>query len=176
MARTDTILLGKVIKVNGVDGAVTIKSERTYYGEIPETGPVFLEIDGRPVPFFIISSHENGTGLIKMRFEDWDSFEKAREFQGCNVFVIRPSDPGKSRVKKGENAGLKGFYVENEANERIGTVSEIIENPGQLLLRVLGEGGRELLIPFHEDLIRRIDPENRKIIMLIPEGLEGLNG
>ena len=44
---------GKITKISGFEGAVTVRPERDFSGKIPETESVFLEIDGRAVPFFL---------------------------------------------------------------------------------------------------------------------------
>ena len=47
------ILLGRVTKTSGFEGAVVVRLERSFIENIPQIESVFVEIDGRPVPFFI---------------------------------------------------------------------------------------------------------------------------
>ena len=53
MAYKNDILLGRITKVSGYEGAVTVKLEKIFTENIPQMESVFLEIEGRPVPFFI---------------------------------------------------------------------------------------------------------------------------
>jgi 16S rRNA processing protein RimM len=47
---------------------------------------------------------------------------------------------------------------------------EIIEQPHQLLCRIeINE--KEVLIPLHEDTIRKIDKKLKQVIVELPEGL-----
>jgi len=172
MARMNTILIGKITKVNGFEGAVTVKTGRSFTGKIPQAGPVFLEIEGRPVPFFVEHSEMLANDLYRVKFEDYNSAEKVKEFAGCNILVTSTQGTG-CRNSSSEN--LAGFLLESEEGITLGIITEIIENPGQLLLKALDKNDREYLIPLHEDLIVSIDPGSKKIIMTIPEGLIDLN-
>jgi 16S rRNA processing protein RimM len=70
---------------------------------------------------------------------------------------------------------LNGYTILSSDEQVIGTVAEIIKNPGQMLLNVATPAGKTILIPLHEDLIVRVDPEKRRIIMELPDGLIDLN-
>jgi 16S rRNA processing protein RimM len=172
MARTKTILLGKITKINGFEGAVTVRTERNFSGKIPDTESVFLEIDGRPVPFFIEYMEQFPDGSIRMKFEDYDSSEKIKEFAGCNVLI---SADGQDLSVASETGDLVGFRVLSENGEDIGIVKELISNPGQFILRVSDTLGKEILLPLHEDLIVGIDQDRKTITMTIPDGLLDLN-
>ena len=87
MAYNSDILLGRITKVNGYEGAVTVKLEKIFFENIPQMESVFLEIEGRPVPFFISDSEYSGADILKLKFEDYDSIEKISEFTGCRVFL-----------------------------------------------------------------------------------------
>ena len=56
MAYNANILLGRILKIQGYDGTITVKLEKDFIDNIPEMESVFLEIEGKPVPFFISSS------------------------------------------------------------------------------------------------------------------------
>ena len=48
---------------------------------------VFLEIEGRPVPFFVSGSDYSGADILKLRFDGYDSSDKVSEFTGCRIFL-----------------------------------------------------------------------------------------
>ena len=72
---------------------------------------VFLEIEGRPVPFFISDLEYSGADILKLRFEGYDSDKKTSEFIGCSVFLT--SDKIKGRQKKNVQ-DITGFMVLTE--------------------------------------------------------------
>lgn len=172
MAYKNDILLGRITKVSGYEGAVTVKLERIFSGRIPHMESVFLEIEGRPVPFFISYSDYSGADILKLEFDGYDSSDKVIEFVGCRVYLTTtaPADKKTEEVKS-----LLGYTVYTSDNIILGTIDEIIPNPGQWLLSVISESKKEILIPLHENFIVRIDNKKKILIMDIPEGLTEIN-
>jgi 16S rRNA processing protein RimM len=166
------ILLGHIKKIHGHNGAVIIKLKEKFTEEIPEMESVFLEIEGKPVPFFIAESEYASEGNLKIRFKGYNTYEKICEFTGCKVFL---NTGGEECGEKNSYTNLTGFRVELDDNSLAGTITEIIKNPGQWLICLSTENGRELLIPFHEDLIIKIDEKMKIIKMDLPEGLTEIN-
>jgi 16S rRNA processing protein RimM len=172
MARQSKILLGKITRVHGFEGAVTVKIEDNFSEKLPEMESVFLEIEGNPVPFFIEYLEYINPDIIRMKFEDYDNVSKVREFTGCNVFLPLPADFRNNTV---ETTDLSGYKLISDRNNRIGIVEGIIKNPGQWLFNVKAVKGEYILIPVHEDLIFEINHKNKVIKMTIPEGLTDIN-
>lgn len=172
MPYNSDILFGRITKIHGYDGSVIVRLEKNYIGNIPEIRSVFLEIEGRPVPFFISGSEYNGAEIIKLKFDDYDSSEKISEFQGCRVFLITGNNTDSLSPGIQEIDGYKVFMQDNTM---IGVVKEVIRNPGQLLLNVVSVTNKEILIPFHQDFIVTLDKRKKSIKMDLPEGLTDAN-
>ena len=64
---------------------------------------------------------------------------------------------------------LLGFILINE-EEDLGEILEIIEQPHQVLCKIL-LNGKEALIPIHEEFLDKIDKKNRKVYVTLPDGL-----
>ena len=69
---------------------------------------------------------------------------------------------------------LKGCEVWTVQGERIGVVTDVLDSGGTEILRV-DQGEEETLIPFAAPYLVKIDPDQRKIIVDLPEGLRELN-
>jgi 16S rRNA processing protein RimM len=172
MAYISNILLGRITKISGYEGAVTVKLEKTFTEDIPRLESVFLEIEGKPVPFFISGSEYSGADVLKLTFEGYGSIEKVSGFAGCRVFLTS----GASRsAHKDDLADLIGYTILVQDNNFLGTITEIIQNPGQLLLSIVSPSKKEILIPLHDDFIVSIDHAKKTITMDIPDGLIDLN-
>ena len=172
MAYRSNILLGRITKLSGYEGAVAVKLEKIFTENIPEMESVFLEIEGRPVPFFISGIEYTGADILKLSFEGYNSIEKVSEFTGCNVFLTASA---KSNDKIPESQNLIGYLVTDHENKEIGSISEIIANNGQWLLNVITSDRKKILIPFHEHFIVRIDKMEKLVVMNIPDGLLEIN-
>jgi 16S rRNA processing protein RimM len=165
-------LLGKIIKIHGCDGAVTVKIEKYFSEKIGEMESLFLEIEGRRVPFFIKSFQTSGHENLILWFDDYDSVEKVREFIGRNVFLLTPENTNRGEEIHGD---LTGYEIFTPDNIIIGTITEVAENNKQFLITAISASGREILVPLHDDLVVMVDNKLKKIVMSLPEGLITLN-
>lgn len=166
------ILLGRISRINGYDGSVSVRLEKSFLDKIPEMKSVFLEINGKPVPFFISLSEYSGGDILKLKFEGYESYEKVSEFTGCRVYLTTISEETQS-AEKSEN--ILGFRVFHQNRNLIGTVREIVQNPGQDLLKIISPENKEILIPFHEDFIISLNTKKKTIRVELPEGLTDIN-
>jgi 16S rRNA processing protein RimM len=166
------ILLGRVIKVSGYEGAVIVKLDKILPENIPQMESVFLEVEGRPVPFFISLFEYSGTDILKLGFEGYCSDKKISEFIGCRVFLTETIN---NEYQSENNLDLAGYDVYDQNDILLGSVSELITNRRQLLLNVISMKKKSILIPFHEHFIVRIDKKKKIIVMEIPEGLADIN-
>lgn len=167
------ILLGKIGKLKGYEGTVVIKLETLFIGRVPEMDWLFLEIEGKLVPFFISCSEYNGADTLEVKLEGYESAEKASEFTGCRVYLtdIPEGFEGNELVEP----DLTGYLILSHDGIEWGIITELISNPSQWLLKIVTKEGNELLIPFHDDLVKEIDHNARKIVMILPEGLTEIN-
>ena len=172
MAYDAHILLGRILKAHGFDGTITVKLEEAFIKNIPEMESVFIETDGKPVPFFISELEDTGADILRLKFNGYDSVEIINEFIGCKVFLTSGGTGKNADIK---SSGLTGFTVVLSGGKTLGTVNNIIDNPGQMLLVLKTAEGKELLVPFHKDLIISVDKKKKLIEMDLPEGLTEIN-
>ena len=172
MAYNCNILLGRIKKINGFKGAVTVKLEKTFTENIPEMETVFLEIEGRPVPFFISDYEYSGADLLNLTFTGYDTVDKVKEFTGCSVFLTSTDNRA---PHPDDLEPLKKYTVITSDGILIGKITGVIRNPGQWLLIVNSDDKKEILIPFHENLIIRMDKRKYIMVMDIPDGLLDIN-
>jgi 16S rRNA processing protein RimM len=165
-------LLGRIIKLHGHEGAVSVRVEKILSDNIPEMEFVFLRIEGKEVPFFVDHYQINGQNNLLIWFRDYNSVEKVKEFIGCQVILKAGSGKTQSSPVPDE---IIGFELITKEKVLLGVVTRVTENPGQWLITVITDSGNEILIPFHEDLIISIQKESKRIIMNLPDGLGNLN-
>lgn len=66
---------------------------------------------------------------------------------------------------------LLGAAVETIAGEVVGRVREVYETEPAHLLEVESADGKRHLVPFTERVVRRVDPEGRRVVIDPPAGL-----
>jgi 16S rRNA processing protein RimM len=171
MAYQKHILLGRITRVHRFDGVVTVKLEKYFSEKIPELESVFIEIDDRPVPFFITSFMQPDNLTLRLQFQAYESDTKIKEFTGCKVYLTKELN-----LSVENSMGfLLNFKVTGPGRKQVGIIKEIIEQPGHLLLNIETPAKHELLLPLHEDLINSIDKKNKTIDLIIPDGIEEIN-
>jgi len=166
------ISLGRILKIQGYDGTLTVKLEKDFIENIPEMESVFLGIEGKPVPFFISSSEYEGGEILKLRLDGYGSYEKVTGFTGCTIFL---TSGGEKASPAAGNENIAGFRVLLKDKSIIGDIEEIIHNPGQDLMKIVSPEKKEILIPFHKDFIVSFNEKKRTITVQLPEGLIDIN-
>lgn len=163
IARKDFIQAGSVDKTHGTKGElrISLTTDKSY------NEWAFLEIQGKPVPFYIESlqpTFEDGA-LLKLR--DINSVEKASEFVGRTLLI--PIGKRKKSDLYAED-DFTGFALIDEKLGAIGVVEEIEEYPNQLLIRT-NYNGQEVLIPAVEAFITEVNETKQTIFLNLPDGL-----
>lgn len=157
--------IAKVLKSNGVDGDVLVSAPDVALEEIQ--GPVLIDFDGLPAPFFIESCSRRGTGKYIVHLTDVCNLEDAEELVGR--FLM--SD----EVEEEDDAvqDFTGWKVLNRG-DYVGTVTDCEPIPGNYCLYLkpaAGNSDDELMIPLHEDFILSLDENSRTLNLDLPEGL-----
>lgn len=172
MNRSDTQLIGALVKLHGFKGNYVLVSESAISEKIKKWESVFLEIEGLLVPFFIsyISITSETSAIIG--FEDIDSPEIAQEFVSSNVYQL--SKLVGTRKKDTVTDHLTGYTVIDKNVGVIGTIDQILDYNQNLLLS-LKKGKQEILIPVHEEIIVNVNHKKKEITIDAPEGLLDIN-
>ncbi|MEA1887958.1 MAG: ribosome maturation factor RimM [Bacteroidota bacterium] len=170
---TKFILLGKIVKAHGYGGSVMISPEDDLAEEIKEKEWVFIEIEAKPVPFFVTSVKEHASGNIILKFDGYDSSEVMTEFVGCKVFISKDYIRDEKEIPP--QFILAGFKIFNQSNKYIGLVKKVMSLPMQYMMVLEDDEGHELLIPLNQDWLIEINKDEKNIIMDLPDGLVQIN-
>ena len=114
-------------------------------------------------------------GRLILKFSEIGSISEAEQLRLAEIVVSRESlEP----LPDGEYYldDLVGCNVVDEATGReIGAVADVYSPPGGVLLvSVIDEERKELLVPFANDICKKVDLASGRIAVCLPEGLEEL--
>ena len=111
----------------------------------------------------------HGDHLI-FKFQGVDTISDAEKLAGAEVSI-----PFEQRATLSEDevyqSDLVGCEVFDAAGRSLGVVSDFQETGGTPLLQV----GNDLLIPFAKEICTKVDLENKRITVNLPDGLLDLN-
>lgn len=168
-ALKDLKLLGVILKTHGYSGELVISLSFVPEKEIKKGEPVFVEIDGIPVPFFIDYFDVKTDKTAFIRFDDTDTSRKASSFTGCNIFTGAPVRESNESPDYSLSE-LEGYTVTDRRSGYSGILKELIDLQSHSLMQIECRG-KDVLVPLHEDIIVSIDSRRKAIIIDAPEGL-----
>lgn len=173
MKKEDCFYLGKIVKKYSFKGELILRLD-TDEPEIYENlNAVFIDMGKTLVPYFIETSLIQKGNHIRIRFEDIETEEDAEYLLKRDVYLpldLLPELKGKQFYFH----EVEGFSIEDESYGKIGIIESINDASAQLLFVVKNEE-EEILIPMVDDFIKKIDRENKMILISTPEGLIDMN-
>lgn len=159
------VLLGRIVGVHGILGAVKLESFTEPRLAIFDYRPWFLERE--PGTFEKIAEahgHAQGKGMVATLAGVGDR-DAAATWIGARIWVPRDALP---EPEAGEcyQTDLEGLRVLNTAGEFLGTVSYLFDNGAHDVLMVRDESGRERLIPYVVDVyVKSVDLDAGSIVV-----------
>ena len=118
----------------------------------------------------VLSVRDEGKGRYLVAFEGVDDQKTAARLAGLSVLARREDLPAGAALAEEED--LVGWEVRDVALGVVGTVSEVVESPGQVLLSVARLGReRPSLVPLVDAFLVGFDEDARRIDVALPAGL-----
>jgi 16S rRNA processing protein RimM len=156
---------GDIQKTFGASGELLLKTRADAPDEINLNEPVFIIMDGLPVPFYFKSFEARGTNRAVVVFDDMESQKWAEEFVGKTLW-----QPGVDAAATGNRIDVIGYTAYDRQHGELGEVVEVMYIPHNPCLQILYHG-RELLVPFHESIVVKINATKRTLETVLPDGL-----
>ncbi len=169
MRKEDCFYLGKIAKKFSFKGEVLIYLDTDEPELYENMESVFVEFNNNLVPFFIENSNLHKNDFLRVRFEDVNNEEEADKILGLPVYLPLKMLP-KLTGNKFYFHEVIGFKVEDKRLGIVGEIQSINDCSAQPLFEVLN-GNVEILIPMIDHFLVKIDRDNKKVIMDLPEGL-----
>lgn len=166
---SDLIAVGKVVGIFGNKGSLRVSLLTDFPSRILKLQNVYLVGEQiRRHQVLAAKKHRNG---CKLTLSGVDTVEKAKELLGSYISIpeeeLQPLSEG--TYYEFQIVGLKAC---RENGEAIGEVKDIIELPGNDVL-VIDRRGEEVLVPLVAAFVKKIDIENKRIIITPIQGLMG---
>lgn len=169
MRKEECFYLGKIAKKFSYKGEVLVYLDTDEPELYENMESVFVEINKDLVPFFIENSALHKNDFLRVKFEDIDNEEQADEILGCELYLPLSFLP-KLEGNQFYYHEVIGFEIEDQRLGVVGTIVSVNDSTAQPLFEVLN-GTVEILIPMIDQFLVKIDRENKKVIMNLPEGL-----
>lgn len=168
MQKESLVKLGRIAKAHGLKGELSVQLALDSADSIEELESVYLDVQGKLIPFFIESINVLPNNRALLRLEDCKTLEDTAKFIGKELYAeedLLDLDDPMSMLNL-----LQGYTMIDKTLGPVGTVIEVLEMPGQHLLKIKS-GALESLIPFNETFILKVNKEAKTIDSDLPEGL-----
>ena len=128
-------------------------------------------------PEMELTAHWLHKGGVVLHFAGVDSISDAEPLAGMIVAIphAERAPLGEDEAYIGDLIGCALVDVSDAAAVTVGEIEDVDRTAGPVALLVVRGHSGEVLIPFAKDYLRRIDLENRRVEMALPEGLVDLN-
>ncbi|TDS19078.1 16S rRNA processing protein RimM [Maribacter caenipelagi] len=172
MRKEDCFYLGNIVSKYSFKGEVLVKLD-TDDPEIYENmESVFVSLGNNLVPFFIKRCRLHKSNLLRIDFEEVKSESDADRIMKSGLYLPLTMLP-KLTGNKFYYHEIIGFTMIDSVHGDIGIVQSVNDTTAQALFEVEKED-KQLLIPVSDDIITKIDRENKSILVTTPEGLVDL--
>lgn len=182
MGGAEFITLARVVKTQGRHGEVAVEVHSDVQDRLHAGLRVFALIAG-PKSGLVKNEDERcelkiedawpHKDLLVLKFAGVDSISDAEPLIGCELQV-----PLSERAKLEPGAAfvsdLVGCTLFDRGRE-VGVVNDVRFGAGEAPLLIIGEGKREMEIPYAQEFLVRVDLDHKRIEMNLPEGLLEVN-
>ena len=163
---------GRISKPYRLRGEVNTILEPQAGNNIEPDNPLFIDIDGQRVPFFVEEVELVSSEQAIIKFEFVDTLEAARVVSGCDIYFDMRHQPDPSDSGD-EMANLIGYTASDRESGVLGHISDYLPHPMNPVF-VIQSQGKELMVPAVMDFIDHVDPKEQSILFILPEGLTSL--
>jgi 16S rRNA processing protein RimM len=160
--------VGKFAATFGVAGELVLKHALGEKTDLKGLESLFIEDRKNSfLPYFIEYAKAKSTDEVLIKLEGINSKEKAQLLTRKEVWLLQKDF--EQFTADSAPLSLLGYMMINEGVP-IGEVLEVIEQPLQVLCKIMYKGN-EALIPIHEETLDEIDKANREVHVTLPDGL-----
>ncbi|MGV3624388.1 MAG: ribosome maturation factor RimM [Archangium sp.] len=157
--------IGYISRMHGLRGEVVLKTFDPTSTAINEVDVLVLVTrDGKEHRLELASVGEAPGGDLLIRFEGMSRREHVEPYKASGVFVRREDlePPAEGEVFLGDLVGLEAVTADGK---RVGEVAEIWSS-GPVPNLVIREGETELMIPFAEEFVTKVDVPGKRITVI----------
>ena len=170
----DLVVIGEITKAHGIHGEVKIHLYSDQPGNFKEYRKIVVQnpAGGGLATYGVVRCREQGRQVI-VQLQGIETRDGAEALQGSRVLLDKNDFPV---LDSGEYYWhqLQGLQVETETGRMLGRVARFL-NTGAHDIMVVSGGGEEFMIPVTGEIIRDIDRQSGKIVIVPPPGLLEMN-
>lgn len=161
--------LGKIAKLHGYKGEVSLFLDVTNPSDYNQLERVFVDVDGVLVPFFIDLLKLKNKGFVAVKFQDVNDESAAKKLLKKSIYLPE-SELSVLPETNFYDHEISGYKVYDQVKGYIGIADTVIDLKSNPLLRI-EFNKKEILIPIFDGIISKVDRSKKELHIQAPEGL-----
>lgn len=166
---TDYFEIGQIVNTFGIKGMVKIKPFTENLEQFEELKKIYIK-NKKSKKEYKIQEVKYHKQMVLIKFEGVENLEEADLLRGSYVLIDRkdakPLEEGTYYI-----VDLLGLEVYTDENILLGKVDDIYNTGSKDIYVVKDNLGKQVLLPGIEEVVKKVDLENKKIIVHIIPGL-----
>ncbi|MBF1209304.1 Ribosome maturation factor rimM [Gemella morbillorum] len=163
--------VGKIVNTHSLKGEVKVISSTDFEEERFKKGSKLLITRGNQlIREVVVQSYRNHKNFLLVKFEGIDSVEEAEKLKNLQI-KIDSDEVGELEENEFYFHQIIGCEVFDENDKNLGEIIDILTPGANDVWVIKGENGKEILIPYIEDVVKKIDITSKKVNIEVMEGL-----
>ncbi len=162
-------LIGYILKPQGLKGELKVESVTPYLERFNRLDRVFLQLKEKKQAYSIENVRVSDR-FVYLKFAEINSRDDAELLRTAEVLIEE-----KDLIQPAQDEyfihDLIGCQVISENNDVIGVLSDIVQMSSNDVYVVKNGEGIEILIPATKEIVKRVNVEQKQIIIHMLEGL-----
>jgi 16S rRNA processing protein RimM len=164
------VVVGRIGRPHGIRGEVTVEVRTDSPEERFAPGSVLVTEPARLGPLTVAAARWH-SGRLLLLVEGVQDRTGAEAMRGAILSSEVDDDQVAEDAEEFYDHQLRGLRVVTVQGAEVGVVEDVIHLPAQDLLSVRRVGGREVLVPFVQEIVPDIDVEGGRLLVDLPPGL-----
>ena len=161
--------IGQIVNTFGIKGFVKVYPYVNDITRFDNLKNVYIKLKNQETEFEI-EEVKYQKDMVLVKFKKIDTVEDAEKLRNAYIKIDRkdavPLEEGEYFI-----ADLLGLEVFLDTGEKLGILDDIYNTGSKDIYVVKNEIGKQFLLPYIDEVIKKIDLENEKIIVHLIEGL-----
>ena len=160
--------IGQIVNTSGIKGVIKVKPFTDDINKFKEFKTIYIDLKKELKSFEIERVYFN-KNMVFLKLKGIDTVEQAENYRNYYVKIERKEE----RLEKDSYyiVDLEECKVFTEEQEFLGILTEVFSTGSNDVYVVKSNEGKQILLPAIKDVIKKVDIENKTIIVHLLEGL-----
>ncbi|WP_066318511.1 ribosome maturation factor RimM [Bacillus sp. FJAT-29814] len=164
--------VGKIVNTHGIRGEVRVVSRTDFPDQRYKTGNklyLFLPKADEPLEL-TVKGHRTHKNFDLLMFEGYENINLVEKFRD-GILKVPQSQLAELEEDEFYYHEIIGCLVATTKGEELGKITDILSPGANDVWVVKGKGGKEILIPYIEDVVKKVDVKEKVVLIEPMEGL-----